>query len=177
MSGDAREQVMSWRIGAFVLVVVVGTLGWLLTAQRDAIRSLRAELAETSNEIRTPAGEVFRLRSACAELGERILKTLANDPFDHKRQVSHYSPQSGRCYVDFVAQDSPLSGRLNMLRTLYDGQTWELLAYTDTTEKRRSGNVFDMPYVNSHPYITPTDEDAWSYAQEYMNAMMRDDHR
>lgn len=45
------------------------------------------------------AAEVFNLRSKCAELGQKILDGNLTGPALTQSQVSHYDPETNRCYV------------------------------------------------------------------------------
>ena len=45
------------------------------------------------------ATEVFELRSKCAALGEKIMDENAIGIALAQEQISHYSPESNRCYV------------------------------------------------------------------------------
>jgi hypothetical protein len=110
------------------------------------------------------ATEVFRLRSACAEYGERILqenvigRNLAQDV------VSHYDPKSNRCYVELTVQDAALEGTY-LAMYLYDGQTKEQLAFAMKKNGKEFGTVFHGP---QRTYEEVTD---------YVGTMMEDkDH-
>jgi hypothetical protein len=63
--------------------------------------------------------ETFNLRSRCAELGERILKSNPASPQINPAVLSHYDSRTTRCYVEL---DNDYS------RRVFDGQTGERLA-------------------------------------------------
>ena len=106
---------MNSRIGVALFILVAAALGWLLKEQLDVnreqmneIRALRARLGDNAsqraNEIQRPAAEVFRLRSACADLGQRILEDNAIGSALSKSQISNYNPRTNRCYVELIVQ-------------------------------------------------------------------------
>ena len=86
---------MNSHIGTALFIVTAVALGWLLKTQIDTnhqqmneIRDLHAQLAdnasratfEQANKVQRPvasASEIFRLRSACADLGQRIQGALS----------------------------------------------------------------------------------------------------
>jgi hypothetical protein len=68
---------MNSRIGIALLIVAAIALGWMLKMQTDVsreqmneIRNLRAKLGDNGPQAKS-AAEVFRLRSACADMGQR----------------------------------------------------------------------------------------------------------
>ncbi len=68
------------------------------------------------------ATEVFHLRSECAALGEKILDASIVGPALYKSQISHYNPQTNRCYVELTVQNADTTKPLLYLsRYLYDG--------------------------------------------------------
>jgi len=115
------------------------------------------------------AKEIFELRSACADLGQKILDDDVHSPELYVEQVSHYNPSTNRCYVEVT---SSYSGK-EIRRYLYDGQTKEMLA--STTWKgwgNRGGMVFDK----QHPYSPQrADDGGYDDADNYINTMMADD--
>jgi hypothetical protein len=107
------------------------------------------------------ATEVFDLRSRCAALGEKLLK----DNFTSGSQLSHYNPTTNRCYVELTAGSALLG------RSLYDGQTKELLAYTINNNGHRSGEIHDR----QHQTTRPEQNFGWDNATAYIDKMMAED--
>ncbi len=170
---------MNSRIGTALFILAAIALGWLLKTQVDVnqqqmseIRDLRAELARntSANKIERPSAEVFRLRSACADFGQRILEENSAwpNPNLYQTQTSHYDPQSNRCYVELTVTWADLSKPLLLRRTLYDGQTKEMLAHTDIDKGQRDGGVYELQHVTLHNFLA---------ADEYINSRMLDDRR
>jgi len=84
-------------------------------------------IAAQSAFLRPTPSEVFHLRSECVALGDKILDGPAPDirTFVAQSQISHYNPQTNRCYVAIIIHFVD-----GVSRFLYDGQTRELLAST-----------------------------------------------
>ena len=74
------------------------------------------------------AAEVFRLRSECAKMGEKVLaaNVAGVGPELTQEQVSHYEPRTAHCYVQVYIRGPDLTKYA--VRYLFDGQTNELLA-------------------------------------------------
>ena len=88
------------------------------------------------------ATEVFHLRSECAALGKKILDSSLVGPALYQSQVSHYEPRTNRCYVELTIQTAdPHRFNDHFGRYLYDGQTGELLASTQS--KKGVKTAFD----------------------------------
>jgi hypothetical protein len=118
------------------------------------------------------ATEVFRLRSACAALGQKILDD--NAPVGlalSKSQVSHYDPSTNRCYVELDIVDTPKGEFHFYHRALFDGQTGEVLAFANVEKKwQKSGKVFDKQHDT-----TNLNNAGWDDANDYIDAKMADD--
>jgi len=90
-----------------------------------------------------------------------------------KDQVSHYDPQTNRCYVQLTVQIADLSKPDDYFNTtLYDGQTGETLAYARTEHGKKSGMVFDGSLPDGQ------DPDRfWNHATDFINGKMQDDRK
>lgn len=91
------------------------------------------------------AVDEFALRSQCASLGRKILEGNVIGPALTQRQVSHYDPDSNRCYVELDVQTADLNlpqEQSTRARYLYDGQTTQFLAYATVKGERRAADVF-----------------------------------
>ena len=132
------------------------------------------------------ATEVFHLRGECAALGEKILKRKQDDLepwlnsatyawWHNVSQVSHYSPETNRCYVELTTETSSRhdSNYDAWSRELYDGQTKEMLGMTrqevasGNSPKKDTGMVF---------VSAPTQyDDTFKGASKYIDDAMEDD--
>jgi hypothetical protein len=76
------------------------------------------------------AGEIFNFRSRCADLGKTIMDGDAHGPAVSLSQASHYDVKTNRCYVELDASNTgPKQEGFDLTRTLFDGQTGEILAW------------------------------------------------
>jgi hypothetical protein len=76
------------------------------------------------------ANEVFNLRSKCEELAQKLEDESIIGPALSRSHISHYDPQTNRCYVevDIHMADLDKFDEHNS-RTVYDGQTREILVW------------------------------------------------
>jgi hypothetical protein len=117
------------------------------------------------------ATEVFQLRSACARLGEQLLEDNAVGAALTKEQVSHYNSQSNRCFVELTVHMADLSRYDDYVnRTLYDGQTKQLLAFARIEKAKKVGMIFDNQHV-----ADPMKNLGWDDASAFIDQMMADD--
>ena len=116
------------------------------------------------------ATEIFHLRSECSHLGEKILGGNIVGTALTQDQVSHYDPQTNRCYVQLTVQTADLSKLGEYFATyLYDGQTGEMLAWARMEHGKKSGMVFD----GSAPDGQDPDR-FWNHATDFINGKMED---
>jgi len=130
-----------------------GILLWLvvltLFSSCENKKSAQYEISKPASAVnqRPPtATEVFLLRSECAEFGVKIMNDNIIGISLTQAQVSHYNPQTNRCYVELTVQ----SANLNTVDTkseyfatyLFYGQTKEMLASTKIEKGTKSGTVF-----------------------------------
>jgi hypothetical protein len=109
---------------ALILAGFGGLVAVFVTMPRAAVT-----VAERQGHQLPTATEVFQLRSACADLGQKILEDNAVGTALTKDQVSHYDSRTNRCYVELTINTADLTQGLDYLhRVLYDGQTREMLA-------------------------------------------------
>lgn len=120
------------------------------------------------------ATEVFRLRSACTELAEKILEGSLIGPALSQEQISNYNPGTNRCYVELTVHAANLSeyDKHAFGRFLYDGQTKEMLATGQINHGKKSGMVFDKQH-----HTTDLENAGWDDASEYIDEMMTDDRK
>ncbi len=130
--------------------------------------------AERSQQIPT-ATEVFQLRSLCVKLGEQLFDEMAIGSALTKEQVSHYDPKSNRCYVELtVHKISPKDANDDYInRTVYDGQTKDLLAFAKIERGTRVGMIFDK----QHGMADPGKSLGWDDASGYIDEKMLDDRK
>lgn len=87
--------------------------------------------------------------------------------------VSHYDPETNRCYVQLTVTTADLSKPQDYFGTyLYDGQTGEMLAWARNEHEKKSGMVFD----GSLPEGQDPDR-FWNHATDFMNTKMSDDRK
>src|SRR5712692_1543143 len=92
------------------------------------------------------ATEVFNLRSKCAELGEKIMERNIIGSALTQSQVSHYDAETNRCYVELDVNTGDLTKFDDYYsRTLFDGQTGEMLAHIENKKGQRTAFVKDGP--------------------------------
>jgi hypothetical protein len=118
------------------------------------------------------ATEVFNLRSKCTALGEKIMEENLIGSALTQSQVSHYNPQTNRCYVELTVQTADLQKANYYSRSLFDGQTKEMLAFARVEKGIESGIVYDR---QNKP--APLTNEGWVEASNYMDQMMADDRR
>jgi hypothetical protein len=103
------------------------------------------------------ATEVFNLRSECARLGVKVLQGNPAESGFTDTELSDYKEQTNRCYVEVSSQPVDLHKGRRFTDTLYDGQTGEMLAYTEIDRGTRSGIHYkersDRGYEATHKYI------------------------
>ena len=117
-----------WVILPLLLVTVVW---WSINSHSPAQGSSPEKTIAGHAPIIAPtatATEIFHLRSECAHLGQKILDGNFVGVALTEDQVSHYDPQTNRCYVQLTVQTADLSKSADYFSTtLYDGQTGEIL--------------------------------------------------
>jgi hypothetical protein len=113
---------------------------------------------------------VFDLRSKCAELGEKILKSAVAGDGLTKDQVSHYEPATNRCYVQMTIGDANSTGGDTFEQSLLDGQTGQVLA----TIRREKGTKSGTIYIDPSPLNGNSDE-MYLDASLFIKQMMEDD--
>jgi hypothetical protein len=85
------------------------------------------------------ATEVFNLRTKCAEFGNRIDKGTTAHNLQNHSTLSHYDVQRNICFVE-VNNIYRMTFREE--RSLYDGQTDDILALTTRADKVETGTVY-----------------------------------
>jgi hypothetical protein len=91
------------------------------------------------------AGEVFNLRSKCAELADKILENNFVGSALTQEILSHYNPETNRCYVELDVHAADLSqyAKHPISRYLYDGQTKDLLVSATNDKGTKTGHIFN----------------------------------
>lgn len=149
------------------------------------------------------ATEVFHLRNECARLGQKMLAAKEDSAeaggsySDWTYSFSgetHYNPETNRCYVevDYVEYDKTRPSYEGFNRDLYDGQTGDLLAHTETVPakdgiaEKHSAIVFVDHYRKGIPESDKLRGDAWIKAdledeyrdtQQFISGLMADDRK
>jgi len=159
-----------------VLIVVV--VWWV--AKSPAGGTTTGSVPDKASTVPTPAtsppataSEVFHLRTECAHLGQKILEGNVIGVALTQDQVSHYDPQTNRCYVQLTVQTADLSKPTDYFSTyLYDGQTGEVLAYARVEHDKKSAIVFGLP-----PPDGQDPDRFWNQATDFINQKMEDDRK
>ena len=126
-----------------------------------------AATAQPTHQLPT-ATELFNLRGRCAELGEMMMAENVVGSALTQSQVSRYDPRSGRCFVELTTQNVDWSKPLYLSRTLFDGQTKELLAASGVRGPDRWGSIFDRGYKGFE--LLP--DAGFSSTNEYIDRIM-----
>ena len=123
--------------------------------------------------FRSPtATEVFNLRSKCADLGEKILKTTVIGEALKKEQVSHYEPKTNRCYVQLTVWNPNLAKEDYFQQYLLDGQNSQVLAAIRREKGTRSGEIsIDPSPLSGNP------DELYVDASLFISKMMADDRQ
>lgn len=156
-------------------VIVLVLLTILIRGQNEL-----SQIKKQSRVLQTPqqaynlptATEVFRLRSECAALSQKILDDNIIGNALHQSQVSHYNPATNRCYSQLTVQSTSLSGDY-FSNYLYDAQTRDILAWASQEKgKKEFGNIFNGPAKTS---VSDPSETTFQSTNDYINEVMSDD--
>ena len=140
------------------------TLVLLTSCGKTASTVATEPTAHPANQTPT-ATEVFHLRSECAQLGEKILRQNTVGNALTQSQVSSYNPRTNRCHVELVVQTADLTKAHEYLsRTLYDGQTGEMLSFSRVDRGTKSAVVFGKSEVSRFEDVN-----------SYIDVMMKDE--
>jgi hypothetical protein len=127
----------------------------------------RVEADTPVQKLRTST-EVFELRSKCAAFGEKILNEHFIGSALSQSQTSHYNPKTNRCYVELTVQTADTTKPLdNFSRSLFDGQTGEVLTRATINKGAKWGMVYVRHEVTSSSFFDD--------ANAYIDKMMSDD--
>src|SRR5471030_1138476 len=123
--------------------------------------------------LRKPtATEVFNLRSKCAELGEKLMNKNIIGNALAQEQVSHYDPRANRCYVKLSVHTADLAHiRDTFASWLYDGQTGEMLGWSEIKKGVKDGFMFS--WVDDRTFMSGAD--SFKAANTEIEARMADD--
>lgn len=138
--------------------------------------------------------ELFRLRSECAAMGEKILDRHIRWDHSHgghahreedagfdapgavESQVSHYDAVSNRCFVKLQSEDATEDWVY-----LFDGQSGEELAYTATSSSKQPGDPDAVKgAIRDHDVLVwPSLPETHPYnrSASFINQKMKDDLR
>ena len=155
----------------FVIIILFLTITWIIIKTKSSDRD--SQLLQRAYNLPT-ASEVFRLRSECAALGQKILDNNLIGNALTQSQVSHYNPTINRCFIEMTVQSGDLSGD-DFSEYLYDGQTGGMLAWTRKDKLAHiagMGGVFSGPEKISKSGSSPT---SFDFANDYINELMLDD--
>jgi hypothetical protein len=164
---------MKWIWGGVTVSLAIAILALILSANlwlsQRGEHHLPGQLTQPS---RPTASEVFKLRSECATLGDKLYEANIIGPALRDDALSHYDPNTNRCYVEITVHKVDLDAPNPYHATyLYDGQTREMLASATIKNGQKSGIVFTVPLP------TRTDDNGYSFAVEYIRSKMDDDRK
>jgi hypothetical protein len=143
------------------------TVVWSCQSPKSSI-----ETQTVSNRLPS-ATEVFDLRSKCAALAAKIMEENIIGPALAQEQLSHYNPESNRCYVRLEVHTGDLSTPRDKYRSsvyFYDGQTREMLMTTTVQGDQKSAMIFSDSLLKFAPSKgdTPTYEEAAAIISKFM---------
>jgi hypothetical protein len=120
-------------------IIIAASIVWFLVG-------CSKPTAPTTPRVRTSqrptATEVFNLRGRCQQLGEKLDSNMPYGGNWSRQTTTNYSVEANRCYVELY--DMKDTGREH-LRSLYDGQTSDLLAYA-----RKDRATVGMIFIDSN---------------------------
>jgi hypothetical protein len=126
---------------ALIAVAVSCVAGAMLSCSHP---STQAEVATKRVASPPTATEVFNLRSKCAELAQKILANNVVGSALTKDIVSHYDPQTNRCYAELDVNSADLRRFSEYYsRTVFDGQTGEILVSANNQNGHKTAYVKD----------------------------------
>ncbi len=161
----SSEQLTIWGMKA----------GFLLTCMLVSATGCETRTAQSAAPTPTPrlfavptASEVFNLRSKCAELGDKILESNFVGSALTQEVLSHYNPETNRCYVELDVHAADLSQyeQHPYSRYLYDGQTKDLLVSATNDKGKKTGHIFNGDIFADYDKATAR-----------MDSLMADDHQ
>jgi hypothetical protein len=158
-----------WLWGGLTLSLTIAILAFVFSG---GLRLLQpGEQAQQSQALRPTASEVFKLRSDCSALGDRLLEAnIIGHALTHDA-VSHYDPNTNRCYIEITVHTADLDADNPYHATyLYDGQTREMLASLTIKNGQKSGMVFSV-------VPKPSDDNGFGFAGDYIRSKMDDDRK
>jgi hypothetical protein len=126
------------------------------------------------------ATEAFNLRIKCKEMVMEKTQTMTEDFYRLKDKApeleffyssSRYDAKANRCYGDFHWKQKFRTGPLKdrEMRSLYDMQTDDLVAFNKNESGKKVGLVFDHSHQS-----TMGSNLGWDDADAYMNEMIED---
>jgi hypothetical protein len=159
-----------WLWGGLTLSLTIAILAFVFSGGLKLLQP--AEQGQPSQALRPTASEVFKLRSECVALGDSLLEANVIGPALAHEALSHYDPNTNRCYIEITVHTADLSAKNPYYGTyLYDGQTREMLASFTTKNGEKSGLVFGVLPDK------PTDDNGFSFTVEYIRSKMDDDRK
>ena len=110
------------------------------------------------------ATELFALRTACANLGKKVLDENPVGPTLTQSETSRYDLATGHCYVDTYIRSADDKV---FVRYLFDGQTGEMLAWAESNTGKKVGKIFDPTAAR----------DGYDPANAFMDSLMSENGR
>jgi hypothetical protein len=158
-----------WLWGALTLSLTIAILAFVFSGGLKLLQP--GEQGQLSQALKPTASEVFKLRSECAVLGDKLLENHFVGSAQAHDAVSHYDPNTNRCYIQLTVHTADLDAdNPNHATYLYDGQTREMLALATIRNGQKSGIVFGVAPKQS-------DDHGFGFAGKYIHSKMDDDRK
>ena len=154
--------------GMRVLARVVVTLPAILFTSCDTTLQSRNQAS---------AVEIFRLRSECAALGEKILERDIVGPALTHSQLSKYDSTSNRCYVNLTVSSADVARFETSSEYLYDGQTGEMIAWKTLRGDKRTGSILATGLIPLSRRTDGTYQFSYDNASALIGALMKEDRQ
>jgi hypothetical protein len=158
---------MRWPKSRHQKLMAVGFAGYLM-----ATLGCGSGVESTPASAGPSASEIFRLRTECAALGERVLRVNGpNRPGLDVSQQSNYDAIGNRCYVLLTQMDLNPGARYHA-RYLVDGQTMQHLVMTTSID-----GVLEASISLGDPMKSVPRSDLFIEASSLIDRFMRDDRK
>lgn len=163
-----KENWFKLVLGTIILILFSMLIGSQNELSQVKKQNHDLQIHQRANNLPT-ATEVFRLRSECVALGQKIPDNNALGIFAQS-PVSYYNPVTNRCYVQVTVLSA--NGGNYFSNYLFDGQTGEMLAVATREKGKEYGNIFSGPAKTSK---SDPSETTFESTNDYINEIMKDD--
>jgi hypothetical protein len=135
----------------------------------------------TAAQTPPTATEAFNLRIKCKQMADEKAEAVQSFPTNPATyelleafHSSNYDAKNNRCYIDIYRHLKTGRRKENDVthRSIYDGQTDDMLVHTEITNGKKHGLIFDKSYKGQR-FIKDGDA-SWEAAVTYMDELMAD---